>query len=337
MIGFGQMANIEHTYYYPHQDNGIYNNAKFDGMINHIIHFNYTPSSKADSVYAVGSGSMSGIYAYGSIQYHSNNLLNDWSDDIGPGIGNYTTQLIYNSADHVIKADCYSISIFGNAGRTDSLFYNSSNQLICKKRYDYFNLSPIYIKNFNYNLIGQITQMNYISNNTIFQKDSLIYNPNGDLIEVYIDDGRTYKYYYNLSNNLCSYISLYFNGTPIDTVAQYSFNLSGQLESYNFKEYSFVNPTPIPLNDDDFDDETYIFIYDIYGRLEQEKWYETNGDLGHTLYYYYDNIPSSIEEHSSNKELLKITDLLGRETKQTNQPLFYIYDDGTVEKRIVIE
>jgi PKD repeat protein len=46
---------------------------------------------------------------------------------------------------------------------------------------------------------------------------------------------------------------------------------------------------------------------------------------------------TSIQEQSTNKELLKITDLLGRETKQTNQPLFYIYDDGTVEKRIVIE
>ena len=46
---------------------------------------------------------------------------------------------------------------------------------------------------------------------------------------------------------------------------------------------------------------------------------------------------TDIEEHSTNKELLKVTDLLGRETKQTNQPLFYIYDDGTVEKRIVIE
>ena len=47
--------------------------------------------------------------------------------------------------------------------------------------------------------------------------------------------------------------------------------------------------------------------------------------------------PSATEEHSTNKELLKVTDLLGRETKRTNQPLFYIYDDGTVEKRIVIE
>jgi len=39
----------------------------------------------------------------------------------------------------------------------------------------------------------------------------------------------------------------------------------------------------------------------------------------------------------NNKELIKIVDYLGRETKQANVPLFYIYDDGTVEKRIVIE
>ena len=47
---------------------------------------------------------------------------------------------------------------------------------------------------------------------------------------------------------------------------------------------------------------------------------------------------TSIEEHFKNKELIKITDLLGRETKASkNEPLFYIYDDGTVEKKIIIE
>jgi len=36
--------------------------------------------------------------------------------------------------------------------------------------------------------------------------------------------------------------------------------------------------------------------------------------------------------------LIKIIDVLGRETKgKKNEPLFYIYDDGTVEKRIIIE
>ena len=47
---------------------------------------------------------------------------------------------------------------------------------------------------------------------------------------------------------------------------------------------------------------------------------------------------SVIEEHTTTKELLKITDILGREIKGTkNKLLFYIYDDGTVEKRIILE
>ena len=39
-----------------------------------------------------------------------------------------------------------------------------------------------------------------------------------------------------------------------------------------------------------------------------------------------------------NKKTLAITDMLGRNTKVLkNIPLFYIYDDGTVEKKIIIE
>lgn len=33
----------------------------------------------------------------------------------------------------------------------------------------------------------------------------------------------------------------------------------------------------------------------------------------------------------------EVQDLLGKETKLTTQPHFYIYDDGTVEKKIIIE
>jgi hypothetical protein len=37
------------------------------------------------------------------------------------------------------------------------------------------------------------------------------------------------------------------------------------------------------------------------------------------------------------RELVEVRDVLGRKTKiNNNQPLFYIYDDGTVEKRIVV-
>jgi hypothetical protein len=41
---------------------------------------------------------------------------------------------------------------------------------------------------------------------------------------------------------------------------------------------------------------------------------------------------------SFDKKILKVVDILGRESKDLkNQTLFYIYDDGTVKKRIVIE
>ena len=46
---------------------------------------------------------------------------------------------------------------------------------------------------------------------------------------------------------------------------------------------------------------------------------------------------SSISEINKKKKLVKITDILGREAKEKNQLLFYIYDDATVEKRITIE
>ena len=44
------------------------------------------------------------------------------------------------------------------------------------------------------------------------------------------------------------------------------------------------------------------------------------------------------ELNSSNRELLKVVDILGRNANgNKNEPLFYIYNDGTVEKKIVIE
>ena len=73
--------------------------------------------------------------------------------------------------------------------------------------------------------------------------------------------------------------------------------------------------------------------------VDDPTWSTSNWTDIDSQHYFSTNCPppSSIQEHTTNKELLKVTDLLGRETKQTNQPLFYIYDDGTVEKRIVID
>ena len=46
---------------------------------------------------------------------------------------------------------------------------------------------------------------------------------------------------------------------------------------------------------------------------------------------------TSISEINTSSELIKVIDVLGREVKgKKNEPLFYIYDDGTVEKKIII-
>ena len=59
---------------------------------------------------------------------------------------------------------------------------------------------------------------------------------------------------------------------------------------------------------------------------EQATHFKTNG------------FSTAIKDIDINKKLIKVIDLLGRETKRTkNEVLFYIYNDGTVEKRIVIE
>ena len=67
-------------------------------------------------------------------------------------------------------------------------------------------------------------------------------------------------------------------------------------------------------------------------------WTVANGSID-SQHFFSTNcaLPSELQEHYIKKDLLKVTDLLGRETKETNQPLYYLYDDGTVEKRIVIE
>ena len=63
-----------------------------------------------------------------------------------------------------------------------------------------------------------------------------------------------------------------------------------------------------------------------------------NGCLGEKMIIIVSIIISSIEEINNTKILKKITDVLGKETKKEhNTPLFYIYDDGTVEKKISIE
>jgi len=74
--------------------------------------------------------------------------------------------------------------------------------------------------------------------------------------------------------------------------------------------------------------------------VDDAAWATANWTYIDPQHYFSNNCPppSAIEEYSTNKQILRSIDVLGRKAQgKKNEPLFYIYDDGTVEKRLTIE
>ena len=73
------------------------------------------------------------------------------------------------------------------------------------------------------------------------------------------------------------------------------------------------------------------------------NWIDIDGFYIDPQHYYGDDCLGTISlinegKVNEGRKLLKIIDVLGRRTKEIrNKAFFYIYDDGTVEKRIIIE
>jgi Leucine-rich repeat (LRR) protein len=116
-----------------------------------------------------------------------------------------------------------------------------------------------------------------------------------------------------------------------NTALQYLYCYSNQLTSLDVRNgnnvnFAYFNATVNPnLSCISVDDSSW----------STANW--TNIDPQH---YFSNNCSGTtdIKEHPKNKSLLKITDLLGREVNEKrNTLLFYIYNDGTVEKKIIIE
>ena len=97
----------------------------------------------------------------------------------------------------------------------------------------------------------------------------------------------------------------------------------------NFNEINRINAT----NDDCFRPD--LLLLNGYLYLTYDK--SGNGVFIHK--YLIEDLTSTLIENTNKKKQLKYTmDILGRKTQENkNSLLFYIYDDGSVEKKIVIE
>nr|MBC8265618.1 FG-GAP repeat protein [Flavobacteriales bacterium] len=140
---------------------------------------------------------------------------------------------------------------------------------------------------------------------------------------------------YTSSNNTATYTStnaagcdsvitldLTITGTPIATITQIGVDLEVSIaDTYNWNTTETTQTITPTANG------TYWCIVT-----------DANGCISDTAFFEVTNIVSSINEINKDKILLRITNILGQETPyKKNTTLFYIYDDGTVEKRIIID
>ena len=140
-----------------------------------------------------------------------------------------------------------------------------------------------------------------------------------------VNAGMMYFYPYELNISIGDTVNWINDGGnhnvnfDINTLTGQSFNnpesfVSTPTNSLDIHSYIFTIPG------------TYDYDCSVYGHA-------ASGMTGKIIV----NNANSINEQNNTRKIIKIIDLLGKESKQTNQPLFYIYDDGTVEKKIIIE
>jgi hypothetical protein len=200
-----------------------------------------------------------------------------------------------------------------------SLYCSSNNQLSCITVDD-----PVWSTTYWTVGSGMIDAQHYFSNDCSFVPfdctDSL------EVTDVIIDNA-------NLTMNIAIYngynfflnypyvcFSIDANG---DTIQTGNMNLFGAINFdttwYNYSFSSAILPA-YPI--------TMYFVY-------------SDGSLvTDTCILIYNSTPTAITDIKlmGDRKLISIVDVLGRENKGfKNESLFYIYSDGTVEKRIVIE
>ncbi len=84
---------------------------------------------------------------------------------------------------------------------------------------------------------------------------------------------------------------------------------------------------------------TATFNIDLYCiDVDEVAYANANWEKDSGCVFFTDCFPSSIQNYTSNKKIIKVLDVFGRSViPKPNMTLFYIYDDGTTEKKLIIE
>ena len=169
-------------------------------------------------------------------------------------------------------------------------------------------------------------------------------------IMVTIDERKTYLLSHpeiSLSSPVISNINVSNNLVEVNVFDASTVELMATTSAYNSKFQSFL------MHDDGMNGDLMandgIFSIELpfpgntnikfYIRAQNNESMTLSPERAEYEFYEYSTVSGFADYHISNKRtLLKVCDVLGRESRMDyNQPLFFIYSDGMVEKKIIVE
>ena len=262
-----------------------------------------------------------------------------------PSVG--ITKFTYDSQGRCIKEMGWNSEIIYN--------YNLNNNLIQAQMT--FFATPFYKFIYSYDSNNNLIEIeNYVWDTTQYILETITtVNYNGNQINYAeshdVNNTLTNRVEYTWQAGNLDYKITYRHLPASDTTKEEYIYSNGNIEQIN--DYHYQNNSFLLTNSTTFSYNSIPLAITAHGVMLYPAGMNsissnmfTNqiteyGDSSSTAYCHYSSWSggtSSIQEYNINKEFLKVIDLLGRETiGKKNEPLFYIYDDGTVEKRIVIE
>lgn len=299
-----------HNYYLYQKEDGLFNMIPWDlseSFVGAIMGWSYfNPSS---------------VYEYDPF----------YGED--PSVGRPLTELLFNNPTYRKQYVAHLRTIINESLDTSVIRYKIQNlQNLAYSAADSDGYKAFSISDFHNNVEDAIwTGWGFggIMSSIDARKQYLLSHPEISLIPPTISN-------VNVVNNLVE--AHVFNANQVELMITYS-DYNSKFQSYSMNDDGLNGD--IQANDGIY--STFLTgptssVAKFYIRSQNDDAMMISPERAEYEFYEYSIVSGfSSPTSAQNRKLLKIVDVLGRETKQSfDTPVFYIYSDGTVEKKIII-
>jgi len=275
----------------------------------------------------------------------NNNLIlieiYDWDDILSVWQGDDKYEYTYDVNNNLILRESFDwdVTFWQLIGR-EEFTYDVNNNLILREWYDWnFSLSSLQLNSkneFTYGTTNNLTLResfnwdNILSTWQVAHKSEYTYDVDNNLTMIinyefdmqssWLFNGK-WEYVYDTNGNMITSTNYQWNGVS------WVYYISN---SFTYDLSLLTNNIAYPFSRNEFESEFEKIYYNPIS---------TSDNDGYFTFHYSPVFTTGILNLAEKpSKLLKVVDVLGRETQPIiNTPFIEIYDDGTVEKKIIIE